>query len=208
MNKPVGILQDLQGPKIRIKTFKEGPIHLTPGQTFTLTTNDVDGTDEIVGVSYTEFARDVHPGDFVLLDDGLLTLTVKEINGPNVICEVVHGGRLSSRSGGDVGSAASVRSSFRTPRACMSWRTCPFRGVLEVLTTAKVRRASGPSSTTSGRIPVGCHEVLRVLRSDSSIRALATSLVDGSCGEFRTPRTSVEDRWTTTRAPCPLLLGA
>jgi pyruvate kinase len=99
MNKPVGILQDLQGPKIRIKTFKEGPIHLTPGQTFTLTTNDVDGTDEIVGVSYPEFARDVHPGDSVLLDDGLLKLTVKEINGPNVICEVVHGGRLSDHKG-------------------------------------------------------------------------------------------------------------
>ena len=99
LNKHVGILQDLQGPKIRVKNFTQGSVQLNPGQKFTLTTRDIPGTDKIVSVSYPEFAADVQPGDTVLLDDGLIKLIVKEIAGPDVHCQVIDGGQLSDHKG-------------------------------------------------------------------------------------------------------------
>ena len=99
MNKPVAILQDLQGPKIRIGTFAEGPVSLSEGQKFTLTTRQVEGTSEIVTVSYPEFAEDVKEGDTILLDDGLLNLTVDKVNDTDVTCTVKFGGILSDHKG-------------------------------------------------------------------------------------------------------------
>lgn len=118
MSKPIGILQDLQGPKIRVGKFKNGPIQLNPGQTFTLTTRDLPGTEEIVSVSYPEFARDVNQGDFVLLDDGLLKLSVKDIRDQDVVCEVVFGGPLSDHKGLNLpGSVLSVEALTDKDRA-------------------------------------------------------------------------------------------
>jgi pyruvate kinase len=97
--KPIAIVQDLQGPKIRVQTFKNGAIELKEGATFTLTTRNIQGDQSAVSVSYASFPKDVKVGDTVLLDDGMITLEVQNINGPDVQCQVIFGGHLSDRKG-------------------------------------------------------------------------------------------------------------
>ena len=94
-----GILLDLQGPKIRFGTFKDGKQLLNEGASFTITTEAVEGTAEIASTSYPDFARDVKPGDAVLLADGALQLQVVDTNGIAARCRVVHGGIISDRKG-------------------------------------------------------------------------------------------------------------
>ena len=77
LGRPVGVLQDLQGPKIRVATFEEGKVALEPGQAFSLTCgDDSPGNAERVGVTYKDLYRDVKMGDVLLLDDGRLSLRV------------------------------------------------------------------------------------------------------------------------------------
>jgi pyruvate kinase len=95
----VGILLDLQGPKIRLGTFENGGCVLEEGSIFTITTHTVIGTPEIASTSYTDFARDVKPGNRVLLADGTLELEVVSTDGVAARCRVIHGGRISDRKG-------------------------------------------------------------------------------------------------------------
>jgi pyruvate kinase len=94
-----GILLDLQGPKIRLGTFKDGPQILRDGAHFTITTQPVEGTAEAASTNYPEFARDVKPGDPVLLADGSVELRVLRTDGIAARCEVVNGGVISDRKG-------------------------------------------------------------------------------------------------------------
>ena len=94
-----GILLDLQGPKIRLGTFKDGPQFLRNDSFFTITTEAVEGTADMASTSYLDFARDVKPGDTVLLADGTLQLQVVETNGIAARCCVVSGGIISDRKG-------------------------------------------------------------------------------------------------------------
>ena len=94
-----GILLDLQGPKIRLGTFKDGPQFLANNSIFTITTEPVAGTAEIASTTYSDFARDVKPGDTVLLADGALQLQVVDSNGVAARCLVVNGGIISDRKG-------------------------------------------------------------------------------------------------------------
>jgi pyruvate kinase len=93
------ILLDLQGPKIRLGTFKNGPCMLEPGATFTITTQPVEGTAEIACTNYPDLAKDVKPGDPVLLADGSIQLKVLSTDGIAVRCKVVVGGPISDRKG-------------------------------------------------------------------------------------------------------------
>jgi pyruvate kinase len=97
----VGVLADLQGPKIRIESFKEDMIHLEVNDNFILDTAlDADaGNRERVGVTYKNLHEDVSRGDTLLLDDGLLVLWVEEVQGSEVRCRVVVGGRLTNNKG-------------------------------------------------------------------------------------------------------------
>ena len=97
----VGILADLQGPKIRIETFANGPVDLLDGAPFVLDCrpDTPPGDAGRVGVSYHGLPQDVHAGDVLLLDDGLVGLTVEEVVGAEVRCRVLIGGRLSNRKG-------------------------------------------------------------------------------------------------------------
>jgi pyruvate kinase len=99
LHKPLAILQDLQGPKIRVQEFEQGQVELKNGSEFTLTTRPLLGTDKIASVSYDSFHKDVNVGDFILLDDGLLKLKVEKINGPDVHCRILFGGMLSNKKG-------------------------------------------------------------------------------------------------------------
>ncbi|HTM27932.1 MAG TPA: pyruvate kinase [Rhodanobacter sp.] len=97
----VGILADLQGPKIRIETFADGPVQLLDGAPFVLDCRpDAPAGDaNRVGVSYYGLPQDVSAGDVLLLDDGLVALSVQEVAGAEVRCKVLIGGRLSNRKG-------------------------------------------------------------------------------------------------------------
>lgn len=96
---PIPLILDTKGPEIRIKTFAEGKIFLEEGVPFVLTTEDVEGTQERVSVTYADLPQDVSVGSRVLIDDGLIELRVDSIVGAEVRCTVVHGGKVSSRKG-------------------------------------------------------------------------------------------------------------
>jgi pyruvate kinase len=98
--KEVAIMADLQGPKIRVGKFEGGKTILEPGQKFILDASTKDlGTNDRVGLDYKELPRDVRPGDTLLLNDGLLRLTVDSVKGDQVITTVVIGGELSNNKG-------------------------------------------------------------------------------------------------------------
>jgi pyruvate kinase len=99
-NYNVGILADLQGPKIRIGMVKDGGIHLVNGNRTVITTKECIGNEERIYITYDTFPKDVKAGEIILLDDGKLQMRVIETNlVDEVVCEIVHGGILTSRKG-------------------------------------------------------------------------------------------------------------
>jgi pyruvate kinase len=99
LGRTVGILVDLQGPKIRVGKFADGKITLKTGDTFILDASCPLGSQERVGLDYKELPEDVGPGDVLLLDDGRLELTVDRVSGPEVRTTVRQGGVLSNNKG-------------------------------------------------------------------------------------------------------------
>ena len=98
--KEVAIMADLQGPKIRVGKFEGGKTMLEPGQAFVLDGGSSElGNNQRVGLDYKELPRDVKPGDTLLLNDGLLELTVVAVRGEEVHTTVVVGGELSNNKG-------------------------------------------------------------------------------------------------------------
>ncbi|MBI5137031.1 MAG: pyruvate kinase [Nitrospirae bacterium] len=97
--KTVAVLQDLQGPKIRIGSFENGCVNIVPGATFTITTRPCKGDANGVSTPYTRLPADARPGTAILLHDGLIKLEVTATDGENVTCKVVDGGMLSDRGG-------------------------------------------------------------------------------------------------------------
>jgi pyruvate kinase len=95
----VAVLADLQGPKIRLGTFTDGPVEWPTGTQVCITVEDVPGTAERVSTTYKDLANDVRVGDRLLVDDGKLALTVVRVEGPDVICLVVEGGPVSNNKG-------------------------------------------------------------------------------------------------------------
>lgn len=93
------VLADLQGPKLRLGSFEAGAVTLEAGAEFALTTLPVAGSAAVASVNYEGFARDVRPGDTVLLADGAVTLRVESTDGVTVRCRVLSGGRISDRKG-------------------------------------------------------------------------------------------------------------
>ncbi len=91
------IMLDSKGPEFRIRTFRDGKIQLNEGDEFTFTTEDVEGDEKRVSVSYRGICDDMSAGDKILLNNGLMIFEVKEVKDPNVICKVLIGGELSSR---------------------------------------------------------------------------------------------------------------
>ena len=100
VGKEVAIMADLQGPKIRVGKFEGGKTMLEPGQSFILDGATTElGTNERVGLDYKELPRDLRPGDTLLLNDGLLKLTVDAVRGAEIHTTVVVGGELSNNKG-------------------------------------------------------------------------------------------------------------
>lgn len=100
LDKPLGILLDLSGPKIRTATLAgDAPVMLYAGQKFTLTSRKVEGSATVVGTNYSRLALEVKAQDTILLDDGLIELHVLDTSETDVVCEVVNGGVLKNKKG-------------------------------------------------------------------------------------------------------------
>ena len=99
LDKPIAIMLDTKGPEIRIKTFKDGMIRIEQGQDFTLTSEDVEGDETKVSVTYKDIAKDLKADDRVLIDDGLVEFTVISVDEKNVYMKAVNSGELSDRKG-------------------------------------------------------------------------------------------------------------
>ena len=95
----VGIFADLQGPKIRLETFADGPVKVKKGDRFTITTRDVPGDKDVCGTTYKGLPGDVSPGDPILIDDGKVRLKVLEVSDSDVVTEVITAGKLSNNKG-------------------------------------------------------------------------------------------------------------
>ena len=96
MGYPVATILDTKGPEIRIKSFEQKSITLEAGDTFTLTTREVEGTSSMVSVTYPKLHEEVGPGQEILIDDGLVAIRVEEIRGQDIVCQVENGGSLSA----------------------------------------------------------------------------------------------------------------
>ncbi len=96
---PGAVLLDTKGPEIRIKDFEEGEALLKEGEYFTLTTEDVVGNTERVSVTYLNLSKELKEEDTILIDDGKVMLKVAEIDGAEIKCKIVHGGKISNHKG-------------------------------------------------------------------------------------------------------------
>ena len=102
LGKPVAALLDTKGPEIRLKDFKNGTEMLEAGQTFTLTTREVEGTKEICSVTYKDLPQDVQPGGTIMLDDGLIMLHIEQVTDTDIICTVLNSGKIKTKKGVNV----------------------------------------------------------------------------------------------------------
>ncbi|MCR4782458.1 MAG: pyruvate kinase [Lachnospiraceae bacterium] len=102
LDAPVSALLDTKGPEIRLDTFEKGSVVLKEGQEFTLTTKDVTGNENTVGISYKDLPSDVEKGSHILIDDGLIDMEVLEVSKTDIKCRVVNGGKISDRKGVNV----------------------------------------------------------------------------------------------------------
>jgi len=102
LNLPVAALLDTKGPEIRLKQFENGSVRLRTGQEFTLTAEDVVGNESRCSITFADLPNDVKPGDTILLDDGLVRLTVLETTGTEIRCRVENDGIMKDRKGVNV----------------------------------------------------------------------------------------------------------
>ncbi|MEU3345851.1 pyruvate kinase [Streptomyces sp. NPDC006700] len=121
--RSVGILADLQGPKIRLGRFREGPVLLERGDTFTITVEEgVEGDGDICGTTHAGLAEDVTPGERVLVDDGKVCLEVTAVDGPRVRTRVIEGGVISDHKGLNLpGVAVSVPALSKKDEDDLRW---------------------------------------------------------------------------------------
>ena len=102
LGKPLAALLDTKGPEIRLKDFKNGVENLVAGQTFTLTTRDVEGTNEICSITYKDLPMDVEPNGTIMLDDGLIKLQIQTVNDTDIVCTVLNNGKIKNKKGVNV----------------------------------------------------------------------------------------------------------
>lgn len=121
-NQSIAILVDLQGPKIRLTRFANGPHNLARGDIFTITTDEVEGTKKRVGTTYKGLPGDCKPGDRILIDDGKVTVEVVEVKGNDVVTKVIEPGTVSNNKGINLpGVAVSVPALSEKDKEDLRW---------------------------------------------------------------------------------------
>lgn len=96
----VATLLDTKGPEIRLRDFKDHkPVIINDGDEFTLTTKDVEGTEKIASITFAHLPKDVSVGCRILVNDGVIEMVVKSVSDTDIVCEVIHGGKLSDHKG-------------------------------------------------------------------------------------------------------------
>jgi len=121
-NQAIAILVDLQGPKIRLARFANGPHDLARGDIFTITADEVEGTKERVGTTYKGLPGDCKPGDRILIDDGKVTVEVIEVKGSDVVTKVIEPGAVSNNKGINLpGVAVSVPALSEKDKEDLRW---------------------------------------------------------------------------------------
>jgi pyruvate kinase len=99
LGMPLATMQDTKGPEIRLKDFEGGKVFLETGSTFRLTTEEVMGTSQRASITYKNLKNDISIGKTILIDDGLIELTINGIEDTDIVCEVVNGGYVSNHKG-------------------------------------------------------------------------------------------------------------
>lgn len=102
---PIATILDTKGPEIRVRSFKNGRVTLQNGQLFTLTTDEVEGDEERVSITYKELPQDIAVGSSILIDDGLIGMQVERIDGADIVCRVLNGGVVSNNKGVNIPNA-------------------------------------------------------------------------------------------------------
>ena len=102
---PVATMLDNKAPEIRVRSFKNGRVTLQNGQLFTLTTDEVEGDEERVSITYKELPQDIAVGSSILIDDGLIGMQVERIDGADIVCRVLNGGVVSNNKGVNIPNA-------------------------------------------------------------------------------------------------------
>jgi pyruvate kinase len=153
--RAIGVLVDLQGPKIRIGRFREGKATLVTGRPFTLDAERELGDEEAVGLDYKDLPNDVRPGDTLLLDDGRIVLRVAAVRGPRIECVVEQGGVLSdhkgiNRKGGGLSAQALTERDLADIRTAAELKV-DFLGVSFPRSGDDVRRARDLLQEAGGR---------------------------------------------------------
>jgi pyruvate kinase len=138
--RAVAVLVDLQGPKIRLGRFAEGPHFLAVGDVFKITTEDIAGTKEIVGTTFKGLPDDVKKGDFLLIDDGKVRVQVTGVEGPVVTTEVIVAGYVSNNKGINLpGVAVNVPALSEKDEADLRWG---LRAGADIIALSFVRNAA------------------------------------------------------------------
>jgi pyruvate kinase len=102
---PIATMLDTKGPEIRVRSFKNGRVTLQNGQLFTLTTDEVEGDEERVSITYKELPQDIAVGSSILIDDGLIGMQVERVDGADIVCRVLNGGVVSNNKGVNIPNA-------------------------------------------------------------------------------------------------------
>lgn len=159
-NRVVAIMGDLQGPKIRIESFKEGSVLLEDGARFELDTEFDPAAGDVhrVGVAYRDLGKDLAVGDSLLLDDGQISLEVQAIEGSVIVCTVVSGGRLSDKKGlnkrGGGLSAAALTAKDRADVLTAAELDLDYVAVSFVRTAADIEEARQLIASANGRAKI------------------------------------------------------
>jgi len=154
----VAIMADLPGPKMRIGKFVEEPVQLSPGETFTLTTEDITGTRQRVSVSFPELPASVHPGDRLFLNDGYIEMEVVRIEGPDVVCRVQVGGELRSRKGVNLpGIDLGISAFTEHDRKCLAFA---LQHGVDAVSQSFVDRANDIAAVRAAATELGYHPMI------------------------------------------------
>jgi pyruvate kinase len=154
----VAIMADLPGPKMRIGKFLEEPVQLSPGEAFTLTTEDITGTRQRVSVSFPELPASVRPGDRLFLNDGYIELAVVRVDGPDVLCRVQVGGELRSRKGVNLpGIDLGISAFTEHDRKCLAFA---LQHGVDAVSQSFVDRADDIAAVRAAAAELGYHPMI------------------------------------------------